>query len=172
MKSLLDTNFEKLRFLHEAIKKTWVHRQLDKESFEAWKQACQEFHSSFDRLAFPGGLSRALTLLAEKDDEIIEQSVRFLEHDPFFFRSGYIKADILRHLRNCPLSEDQKRRLQEVIIARIYDTTRREFRWYCRLAKHITDGEFESKIEELASTKVPKMVARQAGWVLAQLRST
>jgi hypothetical protein len=172
LNNLLETNAEKLRALHEAIKKTWVHRQFDKESFEAWKQACQEFHSSFDRLAFPGGLSRALTLLAEKDDEIIEQSVRFLEHDPFFFRSGYIKADILRHLRNCPLSEDQKRRLQEVIIAKIYDTARREFRWYCRLARHVTDREFESRIEELMVTNVPKMVARQAGWVLAQLRST
>lgn len=172
MNNLLETNAEKLRTLHEEIRKTWIDRYLDKEHLQAWKSACQEFHSSFDRLAFPGGLNRALILLAKKDAEIIEQSVRFLEIDPFFFRSGYIKADIIRQLRNCQLTNDQKHRLREVIIARIHDKTRREFRWYARLARSVTSPEFEQRLVELSAPENLELISRQARWVLAQLRST
>ena len=170
MKSVIETNAERLRALHTAIKKTWIDRDVGPKSLEAWKRACAEFHSSFDALAFPGGLGRAMSLLAKQDPEIIEQVLQFLEFDPFFFRSGYIKAEFIRHLRHWPMTGDQKARLQKVIIARVYEKGRREFRWYCRLAKYVTDSEFQAVIEKLAAVKEPKLVARQASWVLEQIK--
>jgi hypothetical protein len=170
VKSVIEKNSERLQALNATIKETWIDRHVDQKSYEAWKRACAEFHSSFDALAFPGGLGRAMSLLAKQDPEIIEQVLQFLEFDPFFFRSGYIKVEFIRHLRHWPLTDDQKARLQKVIIARIYEKGRREFRWYCRLAKYVTDSEFEALIEQLAAVKEPKLVARQASWVLAQLK--
>ena len=43
----------------------------------------------------------------------------FLEVDPYFFRSGYIKADLLRHLKRAPLTRSQEQRLRNVILARL-----------------------------------------------------
>ena len=170
MSSLIEINAAKLRELHQEIKRTLLKRGQDEKSTEAWSNACREFHYSYDALAFPGGLGRAMSLLPQNDLETIEQSIRFLEADPFYFRSGYIKADIIKHLRRMPLHESQKKRLQKVIIDRIYDKARREFRWYCRLAKYVTDLDFELQLVELAAVDAPKFVALQAQWVLAQLK--
>jgi hypothetical protein len=170
VKSLIEANAAKLRDLHQEIKRTWLKRGQDEKSTEAWTNACREFHHSYDALAFPGGLGRAMSLLPQNDHETIEQSVRFLEADPFYFRSGYIKTDIIKHLRRMPLHESQKKRLQKVIINRIYDKARREFRWYCRLAKYVTDPEFEQQLVELSAAGTPKFVSMQAKWVLAQLK--
>src|SRR5437868_5972807 len=49
-------------------------------------------------LAFPGGLGHELRLLENGDLRAIELAVCFLEADPWFFRSGYIKADLIKQL--------------------------------------------------------------------------
>ena len=99
----------------------------------------------------------------------IELAVQFLEADPFFFRSGYLKEDLLERLRWATLDKDQKRRLQQVILERICDSkTRREFRRYCRLAPFITDAEFEREITKLAGPSGAK--PERAQWVLEHLR--
>ena len=171
MKLLIESNAAKLRTLHEAIHAAWLRRNHDEAANKKWRQACRDFHESFDNLAFPGGLSRAMGLLAKNDSDTIEQAVRFLEADPFFHRSGYIKADLIRHLRHRSLNTDQKIRLQRVIIERIHEKGRREFRWYCRLAKSITDPQFELQITNLATQKAPELISRQARWVLNQLKA-
>ena len=78
---------------------TKVHKAYDKRRSEAWREASKRFFDSYDNLAFPGGLARAIMMLAKKDPETIETAVCFLEADPWFFRSGYIKADVLKQLR-------------------------------------------------------------------------
>lgn len=171
MRNLFETNAAKLRALHDAIHETWLHRNADEMSHKAWKLACHDFHTSFDSLAFPGGLGRAMSLLIKNNPDIIEQVVCFLEADPFFFRSGYLKADMIKHLRSSPLNEDQRKRLQKVILARIYEKARREFRWYCHLAKAVTDSEFERQITELVAESTPELISRQARWVLDRIKS-
>lgn len=170
MNNLVETNAAKLRTLHEAIKKTWENRHTDEKSASAWKQACLTFHASFNALAFPGGLDRAMSLLPKNDPSIIEEAIRFLEVDPFFFRSGYIKSDLIKHLRHVSLNNDQKKRLQKVILARVYEKTRREFRWYCRLAKYVADVEVERQLVELTTEAGSALISRQAQWVLDQLK--
>jgi hypothetical protein len=135
----------------------------------AWKEAAERFHASYDHLAFPGGLTRALSLLPKNDPTTIETAVRFLEADPWFFRSGYIKADLILHLRRAPLSEDQRTRLQSVILARIQGEHRREFRWYCRMARVVSSPSFERAVAELAESSA-EFISRHARWVLAQLK--
>jgi hypothetical protein len=164
--NVIEANAAELRALEEE-----VHRTREKFGRgEEWSEASRRFFAAFDRLAFPGGLARAIKQLPEDDLAIIETSVRFLEADPWFFRSGYIKADLLKHLRQAPLTEDQKLRLQKVIIDRIYGEDRREFKNYCRIARFITDQNFEQSLTELTSSTV-EHVSRHARWVLHQLRA-
>ena len=68
--------------------------------------------AKYDQLAFPGGLTKQFELLEAGDPEAIEMAVRYLEADPWYFRSGYYKADMLRFLRKHPLSDDQSARLR------------------------------------------------------------
>jgi hypothetical protein len=107
--------------------------------------------------------------LATHDPAAIESAVQFLEVDPVFFRSGYIKEDLLERLRQAPLDENQKRRLKQVILARVRDPkTRREFRRYCRLAAFVTDDLFEEEIAKL--TGLSGVKSKHAQWTLEHLR--
>ncbi len=168
--NVFESNAAQLRDLHAAIKNTFARRNDGESQWEAWEEACQRFHTSYDALAFPGGIGKAMSLLEKSDPSTIEMVVRFLEADPWFFRSGYLKADMLKHLRRAPLSEDQRKRLQEVILDQVRGRhTSREFRWYCRLARFVSDVDFERQVADLAgpSGSIPK----RAQWVLDQLKA-
>lgn len=96
--------------------------------------ACEEFHRNYDSLAFPGGLRVGLERLAERDPQIVELVIQFLEFDPRFFRSGYIKEKFLRRLKRCDLTDAQRRRLANMILRSVDSGGRREFKGFSRLA--------------------------------------
>ena len=100
----------------------------------------------------------------------IESAVVFLEVDPFFFRSGYIKEGLWERLRWAPLDGDQKHSLPQVILQRIPDPkNRREFRRYCLLAPFVTDAKFGK--EEIAKMSGPSGTKPKcAQWELEHLR--
>ena len=168
--SIFDKNAATLRELYNQIKVSLVDRELDDEHHELWVAACERFHSSFDRLAFPGGLERELDLLKRGDVQAVEMAVRFLEVDPWFFRSGYIKEEILLALRKVTLTDDQRERLREVIMDRINKGSGREFRRYCRLAKNLVNADFVTKVGR-AMTSDDANASRRAGWVMHVLQS-
>ncbi len=148
---------------------TYRRKRESARAEEQWHKACRRFHEDYDQLAFPGGITEGMRRLATNDPGIIESAVVFLEVDPFFFRSGYIKEDLLERLRWAPLDEDQKQRMRQVILARIRDPkNRREFRRYCRLAPFVADAEFEKEIAGLAGSSGAK--PKRAQWVLEHLR--
>jgi len=90
------------------------------------------------------------------------------EVDPWFFRSGYIKAELVKHLSRFPLSNDQCKRLRSVILRKIHGRDVREFRSYCRLAAVVADHVFVQAVAELAASSDP-LASRHAGWVLKYL---
>src|ERR1051325_11588206 len=165
----IESNAAKLRELNDAIHATVKDRNKSPAHEEKWSEACRQFHSSYDQLAFPRGLGYSMQQLAKKDAETIEYAVQFLEADPMFFRSGYIKEEILEHLSRNPLNDDQKQRLRKVILERVRDTgTRREFRRYCRLAPIVSDADFEVEITKLAGPSGTK--PKHAQWVLDRIK--
>jgi hypothetical protein len=169
--NVFESNAAKLKDLHEAIHTALARRSESPACRAVWEDACRRFHAEYDSLAFPGGLARAFSQLEAGDPTAIEMAVRFLEADPYFFRSGYHKADFIKHLCRKPLSEDQKKRLQQVILARIRDSDKREFRAYCRLASAVTDTAFQNQVAELAGPS-RGIVPRHARWVLEYLTSS
>lgn len=83
------------------------------------------------------------------DKELIEFAVCFLEIDPVFFRSGYLKQVLLTRLKRSDLREPAKRRLRSVLVDAVNRRGSREFRYYCRLAAQIAD---EGLVEQLRLT--------------------
>jgi hypothetical protein len=168
--NIFEHNAQALRALHNEIEVTFAARDRDEEHYELWAQACQRFRSSFDRLAFPGGLDQELSSLKRGDAQAIEMAVRYLESNPWYFRSGYIKEELLQRLKRVALTENQRERLRVVIIERINKGSGREFRRYCRLAKDLMNSALKAKVKQ-AMTSNDVNVSRRAGWVMNSLSS-
>ncbi len=110
--------------------------------------------------AYPAGFWEGMEDLLAGNPVDLEPFIRFLEVDPFFFRSGYAKADALRGLKRAPLSADQIRRLQEVILHVVDAGFRREFRYYCRLARRIQTPDWLARVEERLASNRPGVAVR------------
>jgi hypothetical protein len=159
-----------LRAMYEDIRRAFRSRDAGPAACREWADACRRFHAAYDCLAFPGGLCHGMTSLAGGDPAAVEAAVRFLEADPWFFRSGYIKADVIRWLTRASLSSSQAARLRRVVLARVSGRDAREFRWYCRLARRVADASLREAIRRLADSG-PGPVARRAGWVARQIET-
>ncbi len=99
--------------LKARIDETFQHRDDSQELWAAWQRACADFHSRFDRLAFPGGYESAGVRILAGDQAAIESALQFLEVRPYFFRSGYMRTALMRKLKRAVLTAPQAARLGE-----------------------------------------------------------
>ena len=155
--------------LYAEIYRCLPEREKSEEGLRRWREACSRFHEAYPKLAFPGGLARLYAELPRGNRAAIEDAIRFLETDPYFFRSGYLKEELLRYLARAPLDPDQESRLRDVVLARVRGPARREFRRYCRLARRLSTTDFIAQLQEVAERE-PGTAGRQADWVLQAIR--
>jgi hypothetical protein len=169
-RNVFEANAAELEKLRERVEDSFRDRSKSAEHAAAWEQATRAFHAAYDKLAFPGGLGREFELLREGDATAIEMAIQFLEANPWYFRSGYHKADILKALRKHPLSDDQRDRMRKVILERVRDRPLREMRAYARFAPRVSTPQFEAEMRQIAENANPH-AARHAQWVLDCLKS-
>lgn len=110
-------NAKRINQLSQRISDTFKLRDKNKHKRREWQSACADFHSQYDALAFPGGLSGAYERIVAGDPTAVEAAICFLECRPYFFRSGYMFKDILRKAKRAPLKNDQEARLKAVLKA-------------------------------------------------------
>ena len=79
-----------------------------------------------------------------------EFAIGFIELDPWFFNSGYIKARFLQRLKRCSLTAIQSSQLNAVLLDAARNRGGREYRRYCRLAAIIANQELVKELEELS----------------------
>ena len=123
------------------------NRNRDKDSFDRWIEAykawCQFEHPIvilWDRAY----LAQAL----EGDRGVIEDCLLYLEVDPWHFRSGYLKEELIRVLKKCPLLERDITRVHRLILNICRGQDRREFRRFCALARRFWTKDFEQQVEQ------------------------
>lgn len=93
----------------------------------------------------------------------------FLEADPFFFRSGYMKEKLLTELKRRKLDSNEIEQLQAIMISVIQKPKhRREFLRYCRAAVNVDDDVFRSKLTAMEKSD-ELYVSLRANWMLAAL---
>lgn len=121
------------------------------------------------------GVYRVFTLWPDKlkevervDGEWRENAILYLEADLRFFRSGYDKAQLLRHLKRAELSVDHVRRLQQVLLAAVRHGGGVEFRQYCQLAARLSSARLGGELARLAKAEGAD-VRRRAAWMLASV---
>ena len=103
-----------------------------------------------------------LAALSAGDADAKESAIKFLEFDPYYYRSGYIKSKLLVRLKNIKLSASEVKRLQKVICnAIVSQPPKCEFKYYARLLKNVGTPEFRQKLQALPVPGLPYLKARQ-----------
>jgi hypothetical protein len=146
----------------------YLYKRLrDYEERVLWQEAAEVFHRVINE-AYPSGFEEDFRHLLSGSKEGLEGAIAFLEFDPWFFRTGYLKAELIRLVCKLPLSDDESQRLEMVVINAIDLRDRREFRWYCKLAKKINSSTLRKKVEERLLSS-DKSVCRRSRWVLSAI---
>ena len=157
----------KLRELHAQVHRTFLHRDHDAQSRLEWERACAAFHSRKSRL--DPYIERACKKARYTDKNLLEFVVCFLEVDPWFFGSGYLKQIFLTRLKRSDLDEATKGRLRRVLLDAVNRRGTRDFKHYCRLAAVIGDEGLVAALEK-ASDNNDRAVASRAKLMLGTIR--
>lgn len=129
----------------------------------AWEDATAAFHQILT--TYPAGFWRALDAVNAGETAGLVEVLAFLEADPWCFRSGYAKSAALKAVTRVALDDHAVQRLQAVVLAAVDGRDRREFRWYCRLARRVLTPEFEAALHARLDDPDPD-IQRRARWVL------
>jgi hypothetical protein len=119
--------------------------------------------------AYPPGFWEMLDRLRIGETPATEPGITFLEADPWFFRSGYAKQRLLRLLAGqAYIAAADRQRLRAVILAVVDGRSRREFRFYCRLARRVASPELRGALAEKLAAPAER-TRRHARWMLDAL---
>jgi hypothetical protein len=150
-----------------AANEAWVSR--DDPKYEAFVSAVEDLRRALEA-AYPPGFWQVHEALKKgrAKRRSIETAIEFLEADPWFNGSGYVKEDLIRFVKRLPLDPEQSARLRQVVLNVVDGRDRREFRHYCRLALWIFDSEFLQELET-RSASPDEGIRRRATWMLEML---
>jgi hypothetical protein len=144
----IDRDAQELRKLWSRIGETARHRRLHPEG---WQQALAEFGRHFEATGFPGGFRNYDRFLAGEPNTL-EPALRFIEADPRFFRSGYMKEALWRKLARIELDDVARCRLEQAALHRLDGSPSREFWYLCRAMVRIARPDFQELVRAKAET--------------------
>jgi hypothetical protein len=152
-KKLQDIKF-RINYFHERSVEidTKLSRKniKNEKDYSEYQKAVDEFHSIKTIWEYFNE-NNAFTHIKNGHYDWISQGILYLEVDPYYFRSGYFKEEILEALKSAPLTSDFKTRIQKLMIAIIKKCFRRELKYYGKLAKAVSDDTFVEQIRFLMS---------------------
>lgn len=126
------------------------------EDIERWEKAVRDW-KEFSGFGYPETKfyffenQTFLAALSAGDAEAKESAIKYLEFDPYYYRSGYIKSKLLVRLKQLKLTASEVRRLQKVVCNAILSPLpKSEFKYYAGLLKSIGTPEFHLQLEELS----------------------
>lgn len=114
-------------------------------------------------LVTPSGLWELARTFRSGDAHGLNLAVDFLEVDPWFFRSGYLKHRLIFGITRLELDESVRSRLSNVVLAAVDRRNRVEFRAYCRLARAVRSVDLDDALQERLESG-DEGVRRRAGW--------
>jgi len=131
--------------LHTEVYRTYELRESGQKGYSEWSSACSAYHSHTSPLDI--FWTKHFTKAVRNGNRpAIENLITFLQVDPIYNNSGYLKERLLRLIKNAPRSKSDDRRLLGVIWNRACGPDRREFKHYCRLATKITTPDFKKQV--------------------------
>ena len=169
-RSDLTTRAREERIAHHQL--VAAHRALQQKERDPVAQAA--YHAALTRWrtalerAYPPGFWGAYDALGRGDPSGADIAIEFLEGDPWFFRSGYVKATLIERLTRLDLSPLHASRLRSVVLTAVDSRDRRELRRYRRLARKVDTPELRKALQSRLDADDPG-VRRRARWILDAL---
>ena len=153
------------KLVHELSERRWHSGKA--EDIERWEKAVKDW-KEFSGFGYPETKfyffenQTFLTALSSGETDAKESAIKFLEFDPYYYRSGYIKSKLLVRLKQLKLNASEIKRLQKVVCNAILSPLpKSEFKYYARLLKNIGTPEFRAKLQNLSVPDLPYLKARQ-----------
>ena len=140
---------------------------MTQEAREVIESARRLYQQALER-AYPPEFWEDYQRLKSGDASGLESAISFLEADPYFFRSGYVKAWLIRAIKPPMLKSEYRQRLQTVVLNLVDRRDDRDFRAYCRLARKVDVPKLREQLTRRLTHSDPN-VRRRAGWVLEAL---
>lgn len=141
---------EWIKIVHERYRASGKRSQGPDEQLR-WARAETAFHGF--KSGFGYGWDSFVVNNIRADLAMREFAIGFLELDPWFRNSGYIKARFLQRLKACSLSPVQCSQLNAVLLDAARNRPGREYRRYCRLAAIIAEPWLIKELHEMSLAK-------------------
>lgn len=136
-----------LESLQMALHRAYDARDGSAAATKKWHDAAAAFRSAVE--AFYAPYEQVLAGIRAGRTDSIEEATRYLVADPWCFRSGYLKADLMHALANAALPDHVVPPLREVVLHRIIDRQPRLLRYAAQLAANVWDQDLEAQITRL-----------------------
>jgi len=155
---------EAARLAHEAVNAAFAAHVREREREPDRYDALLAHFRDKTAAALPSSDGAFIPGLAAGNARAIETGIAFLEADPWFFRSGYEKQNIIRHLKRAQLDDAQRMRLARVVLHAIDSRDRVEFRHFGRLACGVWSDFLDEEVANRMQSADPG-IRRRAIWV-------
>ena len=126
--------------------------------------ALTRFHTAVEK-AYPPDFWENFERLKAGDADAAEMAIAFMEADPWFFRSGYVKQRLATYLKRVKLTPHDQDRLRSVIVQVVQRRAAHEYSQYRRLARVLATPDLQRDLHTLAGSEDVAM-ARRARWML------
>lgn len=133
-----------LESLKAALDRANDRRDGSKSADAVWRDAAAAFRLAVK--AFYEPYDKVLAGVRDGRLDAIEAATEFLVEDPWCFRSGYLKAELMHALANAELPVQVTAPLRKVVLRRITDPQPRLLRYASQLAANLWNDELEADI--------------------------
>ncbi|MGI4792035.1 MAG: hypothetical protein ACRYFS_24700 [Janthinobacterium lividum] len=158
---------EAARLVYDKAQRLYLRFPQDSEASNAYFKVQKRYWQLIDE-AYPPTFQQDLARLAEGDLSGMGSIIAFLEADPIFDSTGYLKEDLSRLLCKVGLPTNYIQRLQRVVLSIVDRRDGREFRAFCRLARKADGMELREGLTWRLANDDPN-IRRRARWVLEAL---
>lgn len=155
---------EAARLAHQAVNDAFRQGLRDRAP-DQYDVLLRQFRDATAR-ALPALIDNLGPAIEAGNQQALNEAIDFLLADAWFFRSGYLKAHLIRRVKRAALSEMQMSVLADLVLRVIDDRDRREFRHFCQLARRLEVPGLDEAIAQRL-TSVDPDVRRRAEWVAA-----
>ena len=167
--SLIRRHETEMNELHQTLKDAYKSREHSSSKREDWQRLAARFRS------YRSAVDDWLEDFEKRDTVDWEDGREFVfdyfKADPFYFRSGYATEMLVKFVKRLKFTASEKEIIRDLIIRRIENGGRREFKKFCQLIPRVQTSEFELELTELSTEKNPR-VARRAEIAKSYLSST
>ena len=155
---------------HAALNLAVARRRESPGAWQDWERAVAAFHDGFSHELFSLWDPEVLADIRDADGAWRAVALDVLQEDPWFFRSGYLKARLCRALKQAPhLGAADVARIRRILLAVVQSRHREEFVHFQRLALRVDGPDLRQALVALCGHPAEPEVRRRAQWMLGKL---